>query len=88
MALQFFRDHPIFEYEIAKYDGDLRSPNFYVEVDEALAQRKVDLLFEHFPSQHSRTWFDREAFFGLMRLRGIECNTRYAEGFHVRKAVI
>jgi LmbE family N-acetylglucosaminyl deacetylase len=88
MALQIFRDHPILEYEIAKYDGDLHTPNVYVEVDDAVATRKVDLLFEHFPTQHSRTWFDREAFFALMRLRGIECNSRYAEGFHVHKVVI
>jgi LmbE family N-acetylglucosaminyl deacetylase len=88
MALQLFRDHPILEYEIVKYDGDLRTPNVYVEFDAALAERKVDLLYEHFPTQQSRTWFDREAFFGLMRLRGIECNARYAEGFHVRKVVI
>jgi LmbE family N-acetylglucosaminyl deacetylase len=88
MALQLFRDHPIFEYEIVKYDGDLHTPHVYVEIDEALAARKVDLLFEHFPTQQSRTWFDREAFLGLMRLRGIECNSLYAEGFHVHKLVI
>jgi len=88
MALQFFRDHPILEYEIVKYDGDLRTPNVYFEIDDELAARKVDQLFEHFPTQHSRTWFDREAFFGLMRLRGIECNARYAEGFSVHKVVI
>jgi LmbE family N-acetylglucosaminyl deacetylase len=88
MALQFFRDQPILEYEIAKYDGDLHTPNVYCEIEEDLAARKVDFLFEHFPTQLSRTWFDREAFFGLMRLRGIECNARYAEGFHVRKIVI
>src|SRR5260221_190515 len=85
MALQFFRDHPILEYEIVKYDGDLRTPNVYFEIDDELAARKVDQLFDHFPTQHSRTWFDREAFFGLMRLRGIECNARYAEGFSVHK---
>jgi LmbE family N-acetylglucosaminyl deacetylase len=88
MALQLFRDHPLLEYEIVKYDGDLQTPNLYLAVDDALAQRKVDMLFEQFPSQHSRTWFDREAFLGLMRVRGIECNERYAEGFHVRKLVI
>jgi LmbE family N-acetylglucosaminyl deacetylase len=88
MALQFFRDHPILEYEIVKYDGDLHSPNVYVELDTAVAQRKVDLIFEQFPTQHSRTWFDREAFFGLMRLRGVECNARYAEGFHAHKVVL
>jgi LmbE family N-acetylglucosaminyl deacetylase len=88
MALQLFRDHPILEYEIAKYDGDLHTPNVYFEVDDTLAARKVDLLYEHFPTQQSRTWFDGEAFFGLMRLRGIECNAHYAEGFHAHKVVI
>lgn len=88
VALQFFRDHPILEYEIVKYDGDLHSPNVYVELDTEVARRKVDLIFEHFPTQHSRTWFDREAFFGLMRLRGVECNARYAEGFHAHKVVL
>ena len=88
ISLQLFRDHPILEYEITKYDGDLHTPNLYFEVDDALAARKVDLIFEHFPTQQSKTWFDREAFFALMRLRGIECNARYAEGFHVHKLVI
>jgi LmbE family N-acetylglucosaminyl deacetylase len=88
MALQFFRDHPILEYEIVKYDGDLHTPNVYVEIDDALAARKVDLLYEHFPTQQSRTWFDREAFVGLMRLRGIECNARYAEGLHAHTLVM
>jgi LmbE family N-acetylglucosaminyl deacetylase len=88
MALQVFRDHPIFEYEIVKYDGDLHSPNVYVELEPSVAQRKIDLIIEHFPTQLSRTWFDREGFVGLMRLRGIECNSHYAEGFHVRKLVI
>jgi LmbE family N-acetylglucosaminyl deacetylase len=88
MALQLFRDQPILEYELVKYDGDLVTPNIYLAVDEALAQRKVDLILQLFPSQHSRTWFDREAFLGLMRVRGVECNERYAEGFHARKVVL
>jgi hypothetical protein len=54
--------------------------------DDATA--KVDLLERCYPSQHGRTWFDREAFFALMRVRGIECNARYAEGFHCRKLTI
>ncbi len=87
-AHQLFRDHPILEYEIAKFDGDLHTPNVYVPVAPEVAQAKVDLLHEHFASQRGRTWFDREAFFALLRLRGIECNAHYAEGFHVRKLVL
>ena len=88
VAHQLFRDHPILEYEIAKYDGDLHTPNMYVPVSAELAIAKVDLLEQHYVSQRTRTWFDREAFLGLMRLRGIECNAQYAEGFHVRKFVL
>jgi hypothetical protein len=35
-----------------------------------------------------RDWWDEEMFLGLMRLRGIECRNRYAEGFTVAKATL
>ncbi len=88
IAHQLFRDHPILEYEITKYDGDLHTPSAYVPVSPELATIKVELLEEHYVSQRNRTWFDREAFLALMRIRGIECNAHYAEGFHVRKLVL
>jgi LmbE family N-acetylglucosaminyl deacetylase len=85
-----FRNHLILEYEIPKWDGDLRPTNTFVPLDEATAQRKVELLLEHFASQRDRHWFTREVFLGLMRLRGLECNASsgYAEGFHARKVVV
>ena len=54
----------------------------------ALLRRKVELLDESFPSQVRRDWWDAETFLGLMRLRGVECRHRYAEGFVVDKAVL
>jgi LmbE family N-acetylglucosaminyl deacetylase len=85
-----FRDHLVLEYEIPKYDGDLRTPNVYVQVSEACARRKVELLFQHFHTQTSRYWFTPETFLALMRLRGLEARAveGFAEGFHVRKAVL
>jgi LmbE family N-acetylglucosaminyl deacetylase len=85
-----FRNHVIAEYEIAKFEGDLGTPNLFVPLSRALAKRKVELLLEHFPSQSSRTWFRPETFDGLMSLRGIECNAAEgkAEAFHVRKLVV
>jgi LmbE family N-acetylglucosaminyl deacetylase len=85
-----FRSHTILEYEIAKYEGDLDAPNVYCEISESNATRKVDALMACFPSQHSRTWFDRDLFNGVMRLRGVECNSasRYAEAFHGRKLTL
>src|SRR5262245_2482713 len=85
-----YRNHLIAEYEIAKYEGDLGTPNLFVPLSRAVADRKVELLFRHFGTQRSRTWFKTETFEGLMSLRGIECNAPEgrAEAFHVRKIVL
>jgi len=82
-----FRHHLILEYEIPKYDGDLGQPNVFVALNEAICDEKINLLYEHFPTQAGRTWFDRDTFRGLMRLRGVECAApnRFAEAFHGRK---
>jgi LmbE family N-acetylglucosaminyl deacetylase len=84
-----FRDHTILEYEIAKYDGGLGQPNFYVPVTPAIAARKVKHLQAAYPSQRDKRWFTEDAFLALMRLRGIECNAErgLAEAFHARKVV-
>lgn len=84
-----FRDHVIMEYEVPKYDGGLGSPNFFVHLPKSIVDEKVDGLIEHFGTQRSKTWFSKETFLGLMRLRGIECRSPsgYAEAFYVRKAV-
>lgn len=85
-----FRHHTILEYEIPKYDGDLGHPNFYVALDAAVCRRKVAALMRHFRTQAAKSWFTEETFFGLLRLRGIECvgGTRYAEAFCARKLVV
>ena len=85
-----FRDHLILEYEIPKYDGDMRSPNLYVTVDEALCARKIEHLMTYFGTQGSKRWFTEDLFSGLLRLRGMECNapSSYAEGFYSHKAIL
>ena len=85
-----FRDHLILEYEIPKYDGDMGRPNLFVPLEAPLYEKKVDYLFQAFESQRAKRWFDREAFLGLMRIRGMESNSPsgYAEAFHCRKLVL
>ncbi len=85
-----FRNHLILEYEVPKYDGDMGRPNLFVPLDTPLYENKIDHLFEAFPSQRAKRWFDRETFLGLMRIRGMECNAAsgYAEAFHCRKLVL
>ncbi|SNT02112.1 N-acetylglucosaminyl deacetylase, LmbE family [Geodermatophilus pulveris] len=83
-----WRDALILHYEIPKWDGDFRSPNVYVRLTESDARRKVELLSRCFPSQVAREWWDDELFSGVMRLRGMESRSRYAEGFVCDKLLL
>lgn len=87
LVWQTARQAMIVEYEIVKWEGDLRTPNVYVPLDAAAVDAKLALLRTAFPSQQDKPWYDDELFRGLMRLRGVEAATRYAEGFHVRKVL-
>jgi len=82
-----FRNHLILEYEIVKYDGDLGAPNFFVLLSEAQVRRKVQLILECFESQRKKNWFTEDAFYSILRLRGVESNapSKYAEAFYSRK---
>jgi LmbE family N-acetylglucosaminyl deacetylase len=82
-----FRDHMILEYEVPKYDGDMGQPSIFVPLDAATCKKKVDSIMDAFRSQHDKRWFQPEAFYSLMRLRGMECNSPsgYAEAFYGRK---
>jgi LmbE family N-acetylglucosaminyl deacetylase len=85
-----FRDHCILEYEIPKYDGDLRSPNVFVHLSKSLSDQKVDYLLRHFGTQANKHWFTEELFLSLLRIRGIESRAPefYAEAFYGRKIVL
>jgi LmbE family N-acetylglucosaminyl deacetylase len=85
-----FRNHLILEYEIPKYDADLRSPNFFVPLSDAQARKKVKSLSECFTTQRNKQWFSEELFYGLMRLRASEAASpsRYAEAFCCRKMLL
>jgi LmbE family N-acetylglucosaminyl deacetylase len=85
-----FRNHLVLAYEIPKYEGDLGKPSLFVPLTRAQADRKVELILQHFASQAGRTWFRADTFHGLMSIRAIECNApeARAEAFHVRKMVL
>jgi LmbE family N-acetylglucosaminyl deacetylase len=81
-----WRDSLVLHYEIPKWDGDLGRVTHYVPLGDDLARRKAELLTKVYPSQVGRDWWDDETFLAMMRLRGVECRARYAEGFLVQKA--
>lgn len=85
-----FRSHLILEYEIPKYDGDLGQPNLFVPVTKAMMEQKIETLMACYATQTNRQWFTPDTFAGLMRLRGIECDspTGYAEAYHARKMIL
>lgn len=83
-----FRDHLIWQYEIPKYEGDLGQPNMYVAFDDAVIDRKVEIIRTAFASQADKPWFDADTFRGLARVRGVECNQRWAEAFHIDKMML
>ena len=85
LAWNTYRDHLILEYEIPKYDGDLGSPDFFVPLDERLARKKAAHICRYFQTQGNKHWFAEETFLALMRLRGMECASTYAEAFYCRK---
>ena len=89
LTSQTFRNQLILEYEIAKYDGDLGSPNIYVRLTDDQAGRKIENLVTAFGSQREKYWFTTETFEALMRVRGVECRAEsgYAEAFYGHKIV-
>jgi LmbE family N-acetylglucosaminyl deacetylase len=85
-----FRNHLILEYEIPKYDGDMGQPEVFIPLSAEHCEMKTKIILESFQTQLGKRWFQRETFFSLMRLRGMECNAQsgYAEAFYARKLVI
>jgi len=85
-----FRSHMILEYEIPKYDADLKPTNYFVPLSDKQANKKVKALMKYFGTQKNKHWFSEDLFEGLMRLRAIEVASplRYAEGFHCRKILM
>ncbi len=85
-----FRTPFILEYEIAKYDGDLGSPNVFVGLSARLCDSKIRHLLRCFKSQRAKPWFTEDVFRAMLRIRGVEGHspTHFAEGFYCRKLVL
>ncbi len=88
LASTVWRDALILHYEIPKWDGDLGAPTHFVPLSADEARGKVDLLNDCFPTQVDRDWWDDELFLGLMRIRGVECRSPYAEAFFSSKTLL
>ncbi|MGA7097547.1 MAG: PIG-L family deacetylase [Acidimicrobiia bacterium] len=87
LALQVFRRHLILGYEIPKYDGDLGPAQLYLPISSDEVEVKLTHLEQHFVSQHTKPWYARDVFSGLLALRGAESGgDGYAEAYQMAKA--
>ena len=85
-----FRDHLVLEYEVLKYDPDLGNPNLFVPLSSETAATKLEVIWNCFPSQRRRRWFDQETFMAMMRVRGAQAASPsgLAEGFYAPKCLL
>lgn len=88
LAPTVFRDQLTLGYEILKWESDMPRSTLYQPISVQFAALKCDLLIRHYASQAMHDWFDRESFLGLLRLRGAQCRSRYAEAYVVEKMVL
>jgi LmbE family N-acetylglucosaminyl deacetylase len=83
-----FRDHLVLGYEIPKWECDTPQPTTFIPIRDGIAEEKARLLLKYYPSQTHHDWFDEQVFLGLMRLRGAQCRSRFAEAFICNKALL
>lgn len=83
-----FGDHLMLGYEILQRDGNLDQPTVYCPLAEPVLREKIDKMREYYGSQRDRVSLEAEYVSGLARLRGVQCQARYAEAFHVTRLVL
>jgi hypothetical protein len=83
-----FPDHLVLGYELLQRDGNLEQPTVYCPLAEPVLREKVDKMREYYGSQRDRATFDADHVSGLASLRGVQCQARYAEAFHVNRLVL
>ncbi|EIV95556.1 putative LmbE-like protein [Frankia sp. QA3] len=87
LAWQVFREALVLGYELPAGPGERLAPSLYVPVPADTVGAKLDHL-----KRHSRGWGEVDGFDEIvrasMRLRGVECGTRYAEAFDARSLTL
>jgi LmbE family N-acetylglucosaminyl deacetylase len=88
LAYNIFRNQPILECEIAKYDVDTGTPNVFLPMNNDALEAKTKHLLAHFASQQEKGWYTANTFAAIARIRGIQCNSVYAEAYYCSKLVL
>jgi LmbE family N-acetylglucosaminyl deacetylase len=83
-----FADTLVLGYELLQPEGNLDQPVVYCPLAEPVLREKIDKMRECYGSQRDRASFEADHVAGLARLRGVQCQARYAEAFHVNRLVL
>ena len=59
-----------------------------MRLEPRYVEEKVKTLMKCYRSQLSKSWFTPDTFRALMRIRGIESGTTWAEGFRAGKVCL
>ena len=83
-----FPDHLVLGYELLQRDGNLEQPTVYSPLAEPVLREKIDKMREYYGSQRDRPTFDADHVSGLAQMRGMQCQARFAEAFHVNRLIL
>jgi N-acetylglucosamine malate deacetylase 1 len=78
-GLRAFKHSTVLGYELPQNATELDTQTF-VELEESDVEDKIRALGEY-KSQSFRNYSSRDVIMGMARLRGMQCNARYAEAF-------
>lgn len=84
-CLRAFRGVTVVGYELP-WSNQAFVPTLHVKLSEALVDRKCAAIACYATQKH-RPYLDEDVTRGLLRVRGLQCGARWAEGFEVLRAV-
>lgn len=85
-GLRAFKHIKILGYELPWNNRHFKN-DFFIKLEKNHIDAKIAAISEY-KSQSFRTYKDKEFFFGLAKVRGIQANTEYAEAFELIKWVL
>lgn len=85
-GLRAFKNTTLLGYELIWNNLSFKTSCF-VDIDEALVQKKCDSLSEY-KSQSHRDYINREFIFALAKARGVQIGVSYAEAFDVIRLIL
>ena len=79
----FKKDCSILGYEVP-YNNRKFNFDFFYRLERRHIEKKIKML-DFYKSQYilNRNYFSKEYIYGLAKVRGVQCNSKYAEVFEV-----